>query len=47
MAHTRSLAAVSVGFVALMLAAAAAVPPPPAPPETSGAPKAQSAATVE
>jgi len=39
MAHTRSLAAISVGFVALMLAAAAAAPPSPAPPETSGAPK--------
>ena len=45
--HTRSLAAASVGFVALLLAAAAAAPPPSASPKTSGAPKAQSAALVE
>jgi hypothetical protein len=47
MAHTRSLAAVSAGFVALMLAAAAAAPPPSTPPETSGAAKTQPAAPVE
>ena len=47
MVHTRSLAAVSVGFVALMVAAAAAAPPPSAPPETSAAPTAQSAAPME
>ena len=52
MAHIRRLAAVSAGFVALMLAAAAAAPPPAAPPESpsaqiQGAPKAQAAAPVE
>lgn len=47
MAHVRSLAAVSAGFVALMLAAAAAAPPLSAPPETSEAPKAQPAAPEE
>ena len=47
MAHVRSLAAVSVGFVALMLVAAAAAPPPSTPPVTSGVPKTQPAAPVE
>ena len=47
MVDTRSFAAVSVRFVALMFAAAAAAPPSSAPPETSGAPKAQPAATAE
>jgi hypothetical protein len=47
MVHVRSLAAVSAGFVALMLVAAAAAPPPSAPPETSGPPKAQPAAPAE
>jgi hypothetical protein len=47
MVHVRSLAAVSAGFVALVLAAAASAPPPYAPPETSGPPKAQPAAPAE
>jgi len=48
MTHIRRLAAVSAGFVALMLAAAAAAPPTVIPPsETSGVPKAQPATPVE
>ena len=47
MVNVRSLAAISAGFVALMLAAAAAAPPPSAPPETSGPPKAQPATPAE